>query len=79
MTIPSVRVLAMMIGNLDWNGHVELPDIDQAWLARELHAKLTGRSDVCDICHGSSAPSVRTPAGTLCAECIEDLHQEFYQ
>ena len=75
--IPSPRVLAMIISCLDWSGHVELPDADQAWLAKELHAKLTGRPDACAICGGTDAPVLRTPVGSLCVVCIEDLHEEF--
>jgi hypothetical protein len=74
--IPTVKTLANMLGCLDWNGHVELPQMDLEWLAREIRKFLIGTPGICGICGKSHTTTIRTTVGAICADCIEDLHED---
>lgn len=77
MKILSTRALVNLILQLEWAGHVELPISDVEWLARELHAILTGRNAaVCEVCNIEALIIIRTPLGSICADCLEDYSQE---
>jgi len=65
-----------MLECLDWSGHVELPRTDIEWLAREIRKMLIGTPGVCAVCGNSHAITIRTTVGAICADCIEDLHEE---
>jgi hypothetical protein len=62
-----------MLHMLDWNGHVELPDGDLAWLAEQLSARLSASSlETCDSCGRSMTIVVTTKLGNICSECLEE-------
>jgi hypothetical protein len=74
--IPSVKSLTNMLECLNWSGHVELPRHDLLWLAKEIRKFLVGTPGKCSICNNIHATTIATAVGSICTDCIEDLHEE---
>lgn len=76
MPIPSAKKLAQMLECLNWSGHVELPRHDLQWLASEIRKLLVGTPGKCSICDNVHLTTISTAVGSICTDCIEDLHEE---
>ena len=74
--IPSVNTLTQMLECLNWSGHVELPTHDLQWLAKEIRRFLVGSPGKCAICSNVHTTTITTAVGVICADCIEDLHED---
>lgn len=73
MRLSPKRLIGLML-SLDWRGHVELPDGDISWLARELAASLdSSKKGTCEACHEERVIIVVTPLGDICEGCIEQF------
>jgi hypothetical protein len=76
MPIPSVKSLINMLECLDWSGHVELPRTDLEWLATQIRRFLVGTPGKCGICGNIHSTTIATSLGSICCDCIEDLHED---
>lgn len=71
VTAPKLKAMMSM---LNWQGHVELSDMDMGWLASAinawLHDEKRGR---CDVCGNAHELIITMPLGDICEDCIETL------
>ena len=59
---------------LNWNGHIELPDMDIKWLGSEIAAALTGnRRGRCENCGGEAIIIIKAIIGDICEDCIAGI------
>ena len=65
------RVLAIL-HSLEWQGHVELSDLDLTWLATQIAAKLDEKRGLCGSCGFLKEILVPTRLGDICEECLEE-------
>jgi hypothetical protein len=69
------KTMLHAIRALNWQGHVELPDVDVIWLAEALASCLNANEDatVCGICSQFKDITVETKLGRICEDCISDI------
>lgn len=63
--------IAGILYAMNWQGHIELPDIDIRWIAEQVSNALNGRRHgVCDNCGASSVIIIKAVVGDICEDCI---------
>lgn len=68
------NTIAGLLYGLNWQGHIELPDVDIRWLATEIANALTGnRQGRCDNCDNQHPILVRVSIGNICEDCVEAI------
>lgn len=68
------NTIAGVLYGLNWQGHVELSDVDIRWLAREIANAITqNRQGRCDNCDNQHAILVRVSIGNICEDCVESI------
>jgi hypothetical protein len=72
----SKNQIERFIVNLDWTGHIELPQNDINWLAEQLAALLSGEGGRCEACGDMREIVVETPLGQMCEDCIKSALRE---
>lgn len=66
--------VAGIIFALNWNGHIELPDMDIKWMAQEIAHALTGnRRGICENCGGEAIIIIKAIIGDICEDCIAGI------
>lgn len=76
MKPPNPKQLLHMLERLDWNGHVELGQLDMEWLAASLAAAMHPTKNLCGACGMLREITIQTPLGNICEECLDEAQEE---
>jgi hypothetical protein len=73
MKPPKPKTILTILDTINWQGHIELSELDKRWLSAEIAGALSEDSAVCGVCVTLKPIVIQTPIGTICEDCIDDI------